>query len=218
MGKYIFIFITIVLVYYCWANHIKIKWLSFLKKGFVPDRGKFGVYCFCGKQGQGKTLNIVNYLKEHQDKKIFCNIKSLKGIEYTYFDGFDELLKLRNERDCIIVYDEIFTALTRTSKMNTDVLDFLSQMRKRKIIFLTSAQEWLEINITLRRYCRYQIDCKMINLFGIGIIKKVFYDAELLKWDNLQNEYVAPVIETVYEKTNLKTAEMYNTYETINTK
>lgn len=218
MAKYILIFIIIVLIYYCWSNHIKIKWLSFLKKGFLPDRGKFGVYCFCGKQGQGKTLNIVNYLKEHQDKKIFCNIKSLKGIEYTYFDGFDELLKLRNERDCIIVYDEIFTALTRTSKMNTDVLDFLSQMRKRKIIFLTSAQEWLEINITLRRYCRYQIECKMINLFGVGIIKKVFYDAELLKWDNLQNEYVAPVIETVYEKTNLKTAEMYNTYETINTK
>lgn len=62
-------------------------------------------------------------------------MKSLKNIDYTYFNGFDELLKLRNKTNCIIVYDEIFTALTRQSKIDTDILDFLSQMRKRKIIF-----------------------------------------------------------------------------------
>ena len=213
----IFLFL-IILIIYCIKSHIRIKWRTFLKKGFKPNRGKFGVYCYCGKQGSGKTYSVVEYLRSvPKTKKIYANISSLNGISYTYFNGFDELLKLRNESDCVIVYDEIFTALTRTSRINTDVLDFLSQMRKRKIIFLTTAQEWLEINITLRRYCRYQIDCKMRNLYVTGILVKVFRDAERMKWDNLENDYIAPVLETTISKCNVEVANAYDTREEIKT-
>ena len=38
--------------------------------------------------------------------------------------------------------------------MNKKILSFLSQLRKRKILFIT-AQEVVEINITFRRYCRF---------------------------------------------------------------
>lgn len=124
-------------------------------------------------------------------------------------------MKLRLESDCIILYDEIFTALTKSSKINTDVLDFLSQMRKRRIIFITTAQEWLEINMTLRRYCRYQIDCRMINFFGLGILIKTFHDAECMKWSQLDNEYVAPLLETSISKCNLEVANSYDTFEQI---
>ena len=148
---------------------------------------------------------------------IYSNVGTIKGVDYTYFTGFDELLKLRDKTDCIIFYDEIFTALTKTSKINTDVLDFLSQMRKRRIIFITTAQEWLEINITLRRYCRYQIECKMINFLGLGLLFKHMYDAEQLKWSNEDNEYVAPLIETTISKCNLKVANSYDTFEQIKT-
>lgn len=211
----IFLFL-IILIIYCIKSHIKIKWRTFLKKGFKPNRGKFGVYCYCGKQGSGKTYSVVEYLRSvPKNKKIYANISSLNGIDYTYFNGFDELLKLRNESDCVIVYDEIFTALTRTSRINTDVLDFLSQMRKRKIIFLTTAQEWLEINITLRRYCRYQIDCKMRNIYVTGILVKTFRDAERMKWDNLENDYIAPILETTISKCNVEVANAYDTREEI---
>lgn len=213
----IFLFLIIIIIY-CVKSHIRIKWKTFLKKGFKPNRGKFGVYCYCGKQGSGKTYSVVEYLRSvPKNKKIYANISSLNGIEYTYFNGFDELLKLRNESDCVIVYDEIFTALTRTSRINTDVLDFLSQMRKRKIIFLTTAQEWLEINITLRRYCRYQIDCKMRNIYISGILIKVFRDAERMKWDNLENDYIAPILETTISKCNVEVANAYDTREEIKT-
>lgn len=213
----IFLFLGILIVY-CVKAHIRIKWSTFLKKGFKPNRGKFGVYCYCGKQGSGKTYSVVEYLRSvPKNKKIYANISSLNGIEYTYFNGFDELLKLRNESDCVIVYDEIFTALTRTSRINTDVLDFLSQMRKRKIIFLTTAQEWLEINITLRRYCRYQIDCKMRNIYVTGILVKTFRDAERMKWDNLENDYIAPILETTISKCNVEVANAYDTREEIKT-
>jgi len=159
----------------------------------------------------------VEYLLNNADLPIYANISTIKGVKYTYFNGFDELLKLRDKTDCIIVYDEIFTALTKGSKMNTDVLDFLSQMRKRRIIFITTAQEWLEINITLRRYCRYQIECSMRNFFGLGILIKSLYDAEQMKWSQLDNEYVAPLIETTISKCNLSVANSYDTFEQIKT-
>lgn len=198
-------------------RHTKIKFKTFFKKGFAPKRGKFGVYCYCGKQGSGKTYSAVEFILNNKNMPIYSNVGSIKGVKYTYFNGFDKLLELRNKSDCIIFYDEIFTALTKSSKINSEVLDFLSQMRKRRIIFITTAQEWLEINITLRRYCRYQIECKMINLLGIGILIKHMYDAEQLKWSNEDNEYIAPLIETTISKCNVSVANSYDTFEQIKT-
>ena len=146
---------------------------------------------------------------------IYSNVSSIKGVKYTYFNGFDQLLELRDKTDCIIFYDEIFTALTKSSKMSKEVLDFLSQMRKRRIIFITTAQEWLEINITLRRYCRFQVECGMRNILGLGIITKHCYDAEQLKWSNDDNEYIAPLVETTIAKCNVKIANSYDTFEQI---
>lgn len=211
----IIVFIVFLIIRF---RHTKIKYKTFFKKGFAPKRGRFGVYCYCGKQGSGKTYSVVEFLKnQDKDVKIYSNISSLQGIKYTYFNGFDNLLKLRDEHDCIIVYDEIFTALTKSSKLSNEVLDFLSQMRKRRIVFLTTAQEWLEINITLRRYCRYQIECKMYNILGLGILIKSMYDAEQLKWSNDDNEYIAPLIETTISKCNLSVAKAYDTFEQIKT-
>lgn len=215
---YLFIFFVVLIVFLLVRfRHTKIKFKTFFKKGFAPKRGRFGVYCYCGKQGSGKTYSVVEFLKQQDGIKIYSNISTLKGIKYTYFNGFDKLLELRNEHDCIIVYDEIFTALTKSTRLSNEVLDFLSQMRKRRIIFLTTAQEWLEINITLRRYCRYQIECKILNFLGLGILIKSMYDAEQLKWSNDDNEYIAPLVETTISKCNISVANSYDTFEQIKT-
>lgn len=211
---FIFILVLIIAIFIRF-RHTKIKFKTFFKKGFAPKRGKFGVYCYCGKQGSGKTYSAVEFILNNSNLPIFSNVSTIKGVNYIYFSGFDNLLKLRNQHDCIIFYDEIFTALTKSSRINTDVLDFLSQMRKRRIIFITTAQEWLEINITLRRYCRYQIECQMLNILGLGVLVKRMYDAEQLKWSNDDNEYVAPLIETTISKCNLSVANSYDTFEQI---
>ena len=155
MFKFVLIMFIIIIIYFFVSYKIKIKWKTFFHKGFKPNRGIFGIYCYCGKQGSGKTYSVVEYLTANKDKVIYANLKSLKGIQYTYINGFNDLLKLRGEHDIVIFYDEIFTELTKFSKINTDVLDFLSQMRKRRIIFLTTAQEWAEIPLTFRRYCHH---------------------------------------------------------------
>ncbi|MCI8670914.1 MAG: ATP-binding protein [Bacilli bacterium] len=210
------IIIIFVLIFMFKFRHTRIKFKTFFKKGFAPKRGRFGVYCYCGKQGSGKTYSAVEFLMNNTELPIFSNVH-LTGINYTYFSGFNELLELRKEKDCIILYDEIFTALTKSSKINSEVLDFLSQMRKRGIIFITTAQEWLEIPMTLRRYCRYQIECKIINFFNLGLLIKSLYDAEQMKWNNDENEYIAPLIQTTISKCNLCVANKYDTFEQIKT-
>lgn len=217
MIKFLLIFAIVILVIFLHQNKIKFKWNTFFKKGFKIDNGNWGVYCYVGKQGQGKTYSVVEYLLQNKDKRIYSNCLSLRGVKYTPISNFDDLLALRSESDCIIFYDEIFTALTRQSSINTDVLDFLSQMRKRRIIFLTTAQEWLEINITLRRYCRYKIDCSARNFpfLPFSILIKKFSDSEQMKWSNLDNEYICPLLETSISKFNIEVANSYDTLEQI---
>ena len=214
---YIFgILLIIFLIYFKFSNKLRIKWTTFLKRGFKPNRGIFGVYCYCGKQGQGKTYSVVEFLHNNKDLPIYCNLTSIKGIDYTYIANFNELLKLREKTDCIIVYDEIFSALQKNTAINKDVLDFLSQMRKRRIICLTTAQEWAEIPLTWRRYCRYQIDCRLIRLpFINGILIKTFKDAENMKWSNDDQEHIAPLLETTVTHTQKWIANSYDTYEQI---
>lgn len=205
------------IAYFLYSNKIKIKFKTFFRKGFHVENGQFGVYCYDGKQGDFKTYSVVEYLLQNKDKRIYANIKSLKGVKYTYIKDIDELLSLSEETDCIIFFDEIFTAITKSSRINadTEIMSFLSQMRKRRIIFLTTAQEWLELDITLRRYCRYRIHCEKRNFIFITLIIKQFMDAEHMKWSNDDNEYVAPLLETTVSKPNLCVANSYDTFETI---
>lgn len=220
---YLILVIVLIFAFFVKFRHTKIKFKTFFKKGFAPQRGRFGVYCYCGKQGSGKTYSAVEFLLSNKDMKIYSNVTSLKGVKYTPIGGFDDLLKLRSETDCIIFFDEIFTALSKKSsnrlsrQQSNEVLDFLSQMRKRKIIFITTAQEWLEMDMTLRRYCRYQIECNMINFLGLGILIKSCFDAEHMKWSQVDNEYVAPLVETTISKCNKNVADSYDTFEQIKT-
>lgn len=192
---------------------IRIDIPSFIKKGFSARRGIYGVYCFCGKQGSGKTFSTVNFLLKNKNKRIYSNI-SLKGINYTHIHTFEEMLKIA-EKDCIIVWDEIFTALSKSSRINPDVMSFLSQQRKREVIFITTAQEWMEIPMTLRRYVRYQIDCSIFNLLPFSILIERYRDGENMKWDQLENEYIAPIIATKISKMSKKITQLYDTFEVI---
>lgn len=128
---------------------------------------------------------------------------------------------LRDLEDCskyIIFYDEIFTLIEK-GKLSKEMLSFISQMRKRHLYLYTTAQEWLEINVTFRRYVRYQVECKMLNLkilnFAISI--NVIKDAYQMKWDNFENEYVCPIIKTTVKKCSKAIADSYDTFEVIKT-
>ena len=153
----------------------------------------------------GKTYSVIDTLSNiSQDKIVITNVLSYynshkdTSIYESDFGNIYAMLKnLDNCENYIIFYDELFTLIEK-GKLTKDMLSFISQMRKRHLYLYTTVQEWLELNVTFRRYVRFLVECKMKNLklfncaFSINVIK----DAYQMKWDNLENEYVCPVIKT----------------------
>lgn len=221
MGIYILIFFIVFIVVLVWRfRNYKFKFKSLFHKGLKVRDSRFGVYCYDGKQGCGKTQNAVHFILDNASPEwpVYANLKSLKGINYHYFNGIEALLSLRSKKHCIIFYDEIFTILMKGSKFNNDILDFLSQMRKREIIFITTAQEWLELPMTLRRYVRYEVSCNLINFPFLPTFSiKHVNDAYRMKWSEEDNDYIAPLITCVIEKLNKKVLDSYDTFEQIST-
>lgn len=195
---------------------IRIDWGSIPRSTIPLDRGVFGVYCFTGKQGSGKTYSLTKFiLKHHDGKTIYSNV-NIKGIKYKQIESEQHLLSLRDEKNVFIIYDEIFTLLQKQSKISGDLMEFLTQQRKMKNIFMTTAQEWLEVPVTFRRFVRIQIECQTIPLgrFG-GILREEYYDAYNMKWSQLENEYVAPLIEMKFSKYEKRFMLAYDTYERV---
>lgn len=187
-----------------------------------------------GKQGKGKTYSSVKFCIDRKlatNCIIYTNVLSFNIFSDTIFitdinDLIDSVvsycdsLPADTQPNIIIFFDEIFTVLEKSTRINKKILSFLSQLRKRKIVFVTTAQEWLEINVTFRRYVRFQIDCNMISLplFHTAFIINSVNDGEQLKWSSEDNEYIAPRISTNISKGNLSIIESYDTFETISTK
>ena len=229
MIKLIIIIIIFTLIYYCYSQHLHINFKSFLKKGFKKFDNDFGLYCFTGKQGKGKTYSATKFCLDQQkiyDYTILTNIKSFanSGTNIVYVSNINDIIDYcvnyeNNEEKVIIFFDEIFTILNKNTPINKKILSFLSQLRKRHIIFITTAQEWSEINITFRRYVRFQIACNMVSLpiFKTAIVINAVNDGDLIKWDNDTQDFVAPRLQTNISKGLKKVIESYDTFETINT-
>lgn len=240
--KFLLLLFIMIVIYYCFKNKIKIKFKTFLKRGFKVKKGVYGIYCYVGFQGNGKTYSCIEYVIDNYNNiQLFSNV-IINNIDYIYYNGFKEMLLLRDcidyarsrnnnyiifkgkkypidfEKQIVFIYDEIFSELQRGSKISNDVLDFITQMRKRGFILLTTAQIWSDIPITWRRLTRFEIDCSMRNFFGINILVKVFRDAELMKWSNDDQEFVAPIISTTITHTRKYIANSYDTYQLIHNK
>lgn len=199
---------------------------SFLKKGFAKLDDKFGLYCYTGKQGKGKTYSAIKFLIEQKIKNDYVIITNVSSFNYftdtLYFEKIEDMVDfvIEHEHDkqkYIVFFDEIFTILEKKTAMNKKILSFLSQLRKRKILFVTTAQEWSEINITFRRYCRFQIACNMFEFFGLAFIYNVINDGDQIRWNNDLQEFEAPRVAANFAKCNKYIIDSYNTFETIKT-
>lgn len=225
-----FLFIVIIIfcfiLLYAYKNHLHIDFISFFRKGFKKISNKFGVFCYTGKQGTGKTYSAVDFCikrKLESDYRIITNVKSFNIFKDTiYMDNIMDIIKYctkfkDNDENVLIFFDEIFTVLEKGGSLAREVLSFISQLRKRGIIFVTTAQEWSEINITLRRYVRFQISCNMISLpfTKTALIINQVNDGDKIRWDNDLQDFVAPIIQTNIAKGKLSIIESYDTYETI---
>lgn len=230
----IFIFLF-VFINYIVVNHVRFDLKSFLKTGFSKRDDKFGLYTFVGQQGEGKTYSAVRMairLKQQDGYTIITNLESFNVYEDTIYEK--DILKIidtviestdnnfDNRCKYIVLFDEIFTVLMRNAKNLSyliPITNFLAQLRKRKIIFITTAQIWNEIPIEFRRLCRFVVSCHMFNfpIFNKAITINRIGDGYNTRWDDQQQDFVAPVLQTNIAKGNQLIIDSYDTFETIQT-
>ena len=228
MFIWVFLVFSILIIYYCFSNHIHVDVKSLFKKGFQKTDNLFGLYCYTGKQGTGKTYSCVNFLIKNKilhNYIVITNVKSFNAFTDTiYMTDINDIIDFmeqhyNEEKKYIIFFDEIFTILEKKTAINKKILSFISQLRKRQIIFVTTAQEWSEINITFRRYVRYQVSCNMfaLPLFKLAFLINKINDGDGIKWDNDSQDWIAPNVSTNFMKGNLEIIQSYDTFETIET-
>ena len=201
MILFVIIFIIIIIfVEYIIVNKVHLDLKSFLKAGFSKKDDKFGLYTFVGQQGEGKTYSAVRMaiqLKQSDGYRIITNLESFNVYDDTIFEK--DILKIINivvssldndfDNRCkyIVLFDEIFTVLMRNAKnlqYLIPITNFLAQLRKRKIIFITTAQIWNEIPIEFRRLCRFVVNCHMFNFFGRALTINRVGDGYNTKWSD----------------------------------
>lgn len=145
----------------------------FRGKGIIP-LSPFGHYLFAGRQGSGKTLSAIwyyEYLKRRYERRNL-SIVLYTNMGFGHFVDKYTLSPLIRSIDYdpsfihIIIIDEIqayFPKDTKDAKTLAEidklVSDF-SQLRKRSIFVLSTAQIYGRVNKPLREQCLYMIHCR----------------------------------------------------------
>lgn len=224
IGFWLGILILLIIIGILIKNKVVIRFDTLFRKGFRKINDKYGCYCWVGKQGDGKSYSCADFIKEtRKDRKVITNQKKYAELNKDfciYEPNFYTIIEKFNngvyDTNYIIFYDELFTLLEK-GKLKKEILTFISQLRKRGIYLLTTVQEWLDINVTFRRYVRYYIDCSMFNIpfFNCAISINCIHDGYNMTWNNAINEYESPIIKTTIKKCSKKIADSYDTFEVI---
>lgn len=141
-----------------------IKWVYIDIRRGVNRFKLFGVWCFTGYYGQGKSLGAVNFafrIKEkNPDKKIHIysnfNVKGQDG-KVTHWQ---DLLSL--PPNTILIFDEIQSTFSSTkySDFPIELLWKLTQCRKHGLAIFCTSPVFTRMSIQLRESTDFVIECK----------------------------------------------------------
>lgn len=149
-------------------------------KGKMPY---FGVYCFAGEQGSGKTLNAVrlinNIYADYPNTLLVTNIKinldvctNIPEQNVIKFGRYYQLYEFEEEElPVIFLIDEAHILFNSLNSRNTDVNLFklISQNRKRRRIFILTSQVFSRLEKFMREQINTIITSKTyLNFLTIG--------------------------------------------------
>lgn len=129
-----------------------------------------GIWTFTGAQGAGKTLFLVDVLrdlvKEYPKVRIISDI-NLFGIECEPYKGLDSFQESNGKLGIIYVLDEIQTLYSNLQSKNVSEanLSIWSQNRKNVRLILGTSQRFSRIAKPIREQVTYNIQCSK-RIFG----------------------------------------------------
>lgn len=138
---------------------------------------EFAVTMFCGKQGDGKTTGMIEYLERMRKKYPKCLIITNFGYKHQHmeFTDWQQLFEVRNGLyGVIFAIDEIqneFSA-NQSKEFPEDLLREITQQRKQRIKIVCTSQIYKRVAKPLRENTYEVIECK--TLAGCWTFMKAF--------------------------------------------
>ncbi|MCI8394148.1 MAG: ATP-binding protein [Bacilli bacterium] len=150
------------------------KYLSHLKYLIEWKKNRFpyhGVYCFCGRQGSGKTISAVrmisNIYLDFKDVYLVTNVNIntdiLKHIPKENIIRFERYYQLffNYDKPTIFLIDEAHILFNSLESKNADVNMFqvISQNRKRQRVFVLTSQVFSRLQLVMREQINTIVKC-----------------------------------------------------------
>lgn len=144
------------------------KYLKEWKKTRFPYHG---VYCFCGKQGSGKTISAVrmisNLYLDWKDVYLVTNVTIntdvLTHIPKENIIKFERYYQIffNYDKPVIFLIDEAHILFNSLESKNTDVGMFqvISQNRKKQRVFILTSQVFSRLALVMREQINTIIPC-----------------------------------------------------------
>lgn len=152
------------------------KLFSFLKYKFFDFKmyqdqtqkkfNEYGLTLYCGMQGYGKTISLVEKLEEIRHK--FPDVLICTNFGYIHEDvalnDWQQILELRNEAGIVFAIDEIQNEFDVYDVRNfsTRILRTVTQQRKQKIKIYGTSQHFNRVSKPLREQTFEVVDCYTI--------------------------------------------------------
>jgi len=158
-----------------------------------PKVRPYGITCYVGLPGKGKTLSLVEKLlrlkKQFPEAKIYTNFGF--SAEDGKVNGWQDLLKYENGDDGVIFgLDEVHDLFGRKdwASMPSSILSLFSQNRKHAKQFICTAQSFADIGIDLRRRCHFIIECN--NFANRWILQRAFRPEDYKEFDGVRTNRI----------------------------
>lgn len=144
---------------------------------FIQDNPYYfnpaGIWVFCGPQGSGKTLSMVQVLKKmlkQYPKAKVCSNLDIRGLdtEIIPFTHYEQLLSLSNGTEGLIfVIDELHVLWNSLESKDIPISEMATfcQMRKDRRVILGTAQVYSRIAKPIREQLQYVVQCR--NFAGV---------------------------------------------------
>jgi len=167
-----------------------ISWVALDIARAIKNRGKkthlYGIWCFVGLPGAGKTMSLVYYLDQQRRRygdKIYIITNFYYAGEDAHLDGWQMLMQ-EYDRPVIFAWDELQNEFNSREyqRFPTQLVHELTQNRKgngKQIVYTT--QTFTAVDKNFRNLTTKVVDCRtyLNRLTVCRYYKREFYEARI---------------------------------------